>query len=307
MKKILKEYWGRKNEKVFFKIAKDTGLKYILVFILLIFIKYIDKTDLTKQTEFFSLNLYEGIISIVSLLYLFNYRPRDRKIQLISERMRYKSGISFIREIIWSIFLFLLGNIIVSLFTEDKNIHIYFNLMVLIRFYFSEMMLITGMSFFGFLIVIILASVGVYTIGVFDLRWWALITGMLSIWNYVNSIEFVILLRKGKNLSIENIPNKVHYMWQRNKILGYILSVLLFASLLIADSLENACIVSLDQINLRILTFAVLSTFVAVLYLISVSFLRPQKKTINTIIDIIKLPKWKKYIAQHLVLQRKSK
>ena len=163
------------------------------------------------------------------------------------------------------------------------------------------------MSFFGFLTVIILASVGVYTIGVFDLRWWALITGMLTIWNYVNSIEFVILLRKGKNLSSENIPNKVHYMWQRNKILGYILSVLLFASLLIADSLENACIVSLDQINLRILTFAVLSTFVAVLYLISVSLLRPQKKTINTIIDIIKLPKWKKYIAQHLVLQRKSK
>ena len=67
-------------------------------------------------------------------------------------------------------------------------------------------------------------TIGVYTISVFDIKWWALITGGLAIWLYINSIDFVIFLRKGKDIESKYISDKVKYIWQRNKLRGYLLT-----------------------------------------------------------------------------------
>ena len=78
-------------------------------------------------------------------------------------------------------------------------------------------------------------------LGAFDIKWWALVTGFITLWNFINSEDFLTYLRGGKKL--ENVPKELKYKWSINKFVIYILTFLFYFSLIISSFFEkkNPC------------------------------------------------------------------
>ena len=312
---------GRMNKKIFerlkkfkitaqsnivertFKFFDYTGFKYLFMFPVLFLIINLDKTRLIRDFLILGFNLYQILILILLVIYLVNYYPRSKRIKDFSDNKEYQNIISLVREIIWSLSLLLFVSILINHFKIVY--HDLFITIVSIRFYVSSMMIITGSSLLKFLFQILMITIGVYTISVFDIKWWALITGGLAIWLYINSIDFVIFLRKGKDIESKYISDKVKYIWQRNKLRGYLLTFLLYASLLISSLFEKNNMVASERLNIRMPILMIISFLVAILIAINSFIINRKRKNKTTIVKMRKLPKWKKLIAMYLILQKK--
>jgi hypothetical protein len=95
-----------------------------------------------------------------------------------------------------------------------------------------------GMKLFKFLgiFLFIIAPLTAF-IGAFDVKWWAAVSGLLVLWNYINSKDFLVFLRNGKD--IKNVPLKLEYIWQRNKLFANIGTMLFYFSLIISSYFEK--------------------------------------------------------------------
>ncbi|WP_237738617.1 hypothetical protein [Streptococcus mutans] len=163
-------------------------------------------------------------------------------------------------------------------------------------------------------ILLILFSLGCFIIffmGTFSIKQWALVSGILVLWNYMNSKNFLTLIRKGKKL--DKIPAKIEYIWQRNNFLSYIFVIMLYITFLISPTVEAFPIVeNLKKLYgkgltvgfVRVLLLYAIVIFALIVYAIGVSIISNSKT--QKINKITNLPKWKKLIATYQVLQRKN-
>lgn len=161
------------------------------------------------------------------------------------------------------------------------------------------------------LILFSLACFIIFFMGTFSIKQWALVSGILVLWNYMNSKNFLTLIRKGKKL--DKIPAKIEYIWQRNNFLSYIFVIMLYITFLISSTVEAFPIVeNLKKLYgkgltvgfVRVLLLYAIVIFALIVYAIGVSII-PNSKT-QKINKITNLPKWKKLIATYQVLQRKN-
>ncbi|EMC29753.1 hypothetical protein SMU86_07508 [Streptococcus mutans U2A] len=161
------------------------------------------------------------------------------------------------------------------------------------------------------LILFSLACFIIFFMGTFSIKQWALVSGILVLWNYMNSKNFLTLIRKGKKL--DKIPAKIEYIWQRNNFLSYIFVIMLYITFLISPTVEAFPIVeNLKKLYgkgltvgfVRVLLLYAIVIFELIVYAIGVSII-PNSKT-QKINKITNLPKWKKLIATYQVLQRKN-
>lgn len=74
-------------------------------------------------------------------------------------------------------------------------------------------------------------------LGAFDIKWWALVTGFISLWNFINSEDFLTYLRVGK--SLKDVPRELKYKWSINKLVIYIFTFLFYFSLIISSFFEK--------------------------------------------------------------------
>lgn len=161
------------------------------------------------------------------------------------------------------------------------------------------------------LILFSLACFIIFFMGTFSIKQWALVSGILVLWNYMNSKNFLTLIRKGKKL--DKIPAKIEYIWQRNNFLSYIFVIMLYITFLISPTVEAFPIVEnfkklygkgLTVGFVRVLLLYAIVIFALIVYAIGVSIISNSKT--QKINKITNLPKWKKLIATYQVLQRKN-
>ena len=222
--KIIKA--GKKNVIDF---LNDIGIKPLLSLIILVVIVAVDKTSLIKSIKLFSLNIYSWVFVIILLFYLVCYRPRDKRINDLAKSSIYKQYVSFFREIFFSISLIMFSSILLSLFFDTKTSREIISIITtlgLLRLMISITMILTELSFISLMLLFVTIYVSLFIIGIFDIKWWALATSLLVLWNYINSREFLIFLNKGDTKI--NIPAKLEYRWQVNKIISYIVTFIIY-------------------------------------------------------------------------------
>lgn len=89
-----------------------------------------------------------------------------------------------------------------------------------------------------------------------------------SIWNYINSREFLIFLNKGDTKI--NIPAKLEYRWQVNKIISYIVTFIIYFSLLLSSVLiEKSNSTFFERGTMRFYTFFGTAVVIILLYVFS--------------------------------------
>lgn len=101
---------------------------------------------------------------------------------------------------------------------------------------FSLLAIMMGLKTSTLIFIFIIIIPLILLLGVFDIKWWALITGLLSFWNYINSSKFLIFLRKGQEL--KEIPKELKYKWESNKFRGYVVTIMFYASLVFSSFFE---------------------------------------------------------------------
>ena len=225
--------------------------------IILVIIVAVDKTSLIKSIKLFSLNIYSWVFVIILLFYLVCYRPRDKRINDLAKSSIYKQYVSFFREIFFSISLIMFSLILLSLFFDTKTNREIISIITtlgLLRLMISITMILTELSFISLMLLFVTIYVSLFIIGIFDIKWWALATSLLVLWNYINSREFLIFLNKGDTKI--NIPAKLEYRWQVNKIISYIVTFIIYFSLLFSSVLiEKSNSTFFERGTMRFYTF----------------------------------------------------
>ena len=74
-------------------------------------------------------------------------------------------------------------------------------------------------------------------LGVFDIKWWALVTGFITLWNFINSEDFLTYLRGGE--ALKDVPKELKYRWSINKLVIYIFTFLFYFSLIVSSFFEK--------------------------------------------------------------------
>ena len=161
-----------------------------------------------RENNCFNLSII-SIYFISSFVYIFKYRPM--KVENIKRSVEYKKIISLIREFEYTIsltvitstiyrFLNMLNFLPKIIVENNAGITNLIILIITIRLYFYVVSIIIGLKIWVLLLLIIVAIPLVYLIGVFDIGWWALVSGLMIIWNFINSKDFLTLLNKEKKL-----------------------------------------------------------------------------------------------------------
>lgn len=264
--KIIKS--GKKN---IFDFLNDIGIKPLLSLIILVIIVMIDKTTLVKSIKFLSLNIYAWVFAIILLFYLICYRPRDKRINYLPKSSIYKQYVSFFREIFFSISLIIFCLFLLSLFSNNKpnrEITSIITTLGLLRLMISTMMILTELSFISLTLLSVTIYVSLFIVGIFDIKWWALATSLLVLWNYINSREFLIFLNKGDTKI--DIPAKLEYRWQVNKIISYIATFIIYLSLLFSSVLiEKSNSTFFERGTMRFYTFFGTTFIIILIYAFS--------------------------------------
>ena len=264
--KIIKA--GKKNVIDF---LNDIGIKPLLSLIILVIIVAVDKTSLIKSIKLFSLNIYSWVFVIILLFYLVCYRPRDKRINDLAKSSIYKQYVSFFREIFFSISLIMFSSILLSLFFDTKTSREIISIITtlgLLRLMISITMILTELSFISLMLLFVTIYVSLFIIGIFDIKWWALATSLLVLWNYINSREFLIFLNKGDTKI--DIPAKLEYRWQVNKIISYIVTFIIYFSLLLSSVLiEKSNSTFFERGTMRFYTFFGTAVVIILLYVFS--------------------------------------
>lgn len=140
-----------------------------------------------------------------------------------------------------------------------------FTLLLAYYLSFSLFAIMLGIKLRTLLLLMIVALPVVVLVGVFDVKWWALITGFLTLWNFINSEEFLLFLRRGKKL--REIPENLKYEWATNKLTAYLATFLFYISLIISSVFEKRkpklLVDYLDNATKRVYTFLVIVVVLA--------------------------------------------
>ena len=232
-----------------------------------------------RENNCFNLSVI-SIYFISSFVYIFKYRPM--KVENIKRSVEYKKIISLIREFEYTIsltvitstiyrFLNMLNFLPKIIVENNAGIINLIILIITIRLYFYVVSIIIGLKIWVLLLLIIVAIPLVYLIGVFDIGWWALVSGLMIIWNFINSKDFLTLLNKGEEVS--KIPKKLNYIWQRNKVIFYLVTTLIYLVLIISGLFEKDDISVLDRANIRLKTFALFMMALIFVFVIVLSLI----------------------------------
>ncbi|OFN54251.1 MULTISPECIES: hypothetical protein [Streptococcus] len=260
------------------EFLRDTGAFQTFLSLVLVFVFIVDNLIPSlgisiKENNFFNWSIITTFF-ISSLFYIFKYRPMN--VGYIEKSTDYKKIISLIREIDYTISLIVVTAVvyrfcmlinILSVSTENSlGIINIIALIITIRLYFSVISIIIGLKKWVLLLLIIIGVPLIYLVGVFDISWWALISGLMIIWNFINSKDFLTLFNKGTE--IDKVPKKLNFIWQRNKIVFYIVTTLIYLVLIISGSFENNKMSILDRANVRITTLALLMMAIVFIFVV---------------------------------------
>ncbi|WP_228062347.1 MULTISPECIES: hypothetical protein [unclassified Streptococcus] len=179
-----------------FKAFKDIFICHLLMslIIFLIINKYFCG-DINFIPRYISL-LFLVIISI-SYFILSKFNPLDRKedknrFALIIRNVFFRVGIVILftwLKILFSSFGF-------EISTDFQEL---FFLLLSYQFIFSLMAIVLGIKFISLFFIMVIAFPIMIVLGVFEIKWWALITGFITLWNYLNSEDFYIFLEEVKS------------------------------------------------------------------------------------------------------------
>ena len=246
-----------------------------------------------KEDNFFNI-LVILIYFFSSLFYIFKYKPM--KVDNIKKSVEYKKIISLIREFEYTISLTI---IIVSIYRFCKMLNWFPDiilknsdgiinlaiLVIMIRLYFYVISIIFGLKIWVLPLLITIAIPLVYLIGVFDISWWALVSGLMIIWNFINSKDFLILLNKGGE--VNKIPSRLNYIWQRNKIIFYIVTTVIYLVLIVSEFFVTSNMSILDRSDIRIKTSIIfmLILIVNLVVLLSIKYLYKNFKVLKRFLD----------------------
>lgn len=216
------------------KICKDVFIWYLLTYMaILLLIKEFFQGDINFIPRYILLL----ILVIISIIYfiLSKLNPLDRKddrdkVPLLIRHLFFRLEIIILLawlKILFTSFSFEISNDFIELIV----------LLLAYQLVFSLLAIMFGIKFRTLFFIMITIFPIMIVLGVFDIKWWALVTGFLTLWNYLNSEDFLYYLRRGRKLP--EIPKELRYRWSTNKLIAYLMTFLFYISLVISSFLEE--------------------------------------------------------------------
>ncbi|QGU80057.1 hypothetical protein BSR19_02470 [Streptococcus salivarius] len=249
---------------MFKRFLDDIFIKLILIMIFLVMIAFLGKGTIVANISLF-------LLVIVSCLYIrscFQTNQLDRN-------NNYVKIILIIREFIQLFpYIFIqigISQILSFLITTEtiKLLGIMYQNIIIYKLLLSVMAIVLGLNFLKFIkfitIFLFLIYFLVVFIGAFDVKWWAAVTGLLALWHYINSKDFIRFLRNGKDIT--RIPTKLEYIWQRNRLFATIATIIFYISLIISSFFEKECMTFYERSVPRIYSLTGLIVFLSIIYL----------------------------------------
>ena len=219
-------------KKFFLKLFSNIFGRHLLSFAILIFIF----TRLQDANFFIIKYLLLLVMVILSISYfaLSNYYKLDRKNDGNKPALAIRAIVSrFLWIIILAWIQILLSSFNINL---DEQFTEICSLLLACSFIVSLLAIIIGIKLRTLLVLMLVLLPILLLLGAFDIKWWALVTGFITLWNFINSEDFLTYLRGGKNL--ENVPKELKYKWSVNKFTAYIVTFLVYASLVLSSLFE---------------------------------------------------------------------
>lgn len=247
---------------MFKRFLDDIFIKIILIMIFLVMIAFLWKGTIVANISLF-------LLVIVSCLYIIKIYFQTNQLDRNNDFVKI---ILIVREIIqFFAYIFIQIGIskILYFFIPTETIEL---LEVICRYFiiykllFSFIAIMLGVKLFKCIGVFLFVIIPIIAfIGAFDVKWWAAVTGLLVLWNYINSKDFLVFLRNGKN--IKNPPFKLEYVWQRNKLFANMGTVIFYISLVISSFFEKESMTFIDRAVPRIYSLAGITVVLSVVYL----------------------------------------
>ena len=228
-------------KKFFTELLKNIFWRHILSFAGIIFIVYSIREANYPIIKYLLL-LFMVILSI-SYFSLSHYYKLDRKNDENKPALAIRSIVSrFLWVVIFVWIQILLSSFNISLDDQFKEIC---SLLLAYSLIFSLLAIMIGIKLRTLLVRMIVLLPILLLLGAFDIKWWALVTGFITLWNFINSEDFLMYLRGGKKL--ENVPKELKYKWSVNKFTAYIVTFLVYASLVISSLFEIQKPISFEE------------------------------------------------------------
>lgn len=220
-------------KKFFTELLKNIFWRHILSFAGIIFIIYSIREANYPIIKY--LLLLVMVMLSMSYFALSNYYKLDRK----NDEDKLALAIrSIVFRFLWIVLLvwiqILLSSFNVNLDEQFKEIYF---LLLAYSLIFSLLAIMIGIKVRTLLVLMIVFLPILLLLGAFDIKWWALVTGFITLWNFINSEDFLMYLRGGKK--IENVPKELKYKWSINKFVIYIFTFLFYFSLIISSFFEK--------------------------------------------------------------------
>lgn len=206
---------------------------HLLSFAVIIFIYF-----RLQDANFFIMKyllLLSMVILSISYFTLSNYYQLDRKNEKNKLALAIRSCVS---RCLWVV-IFVWIQILLSSFniSVDDQIKEIFILLSAYSLIFSLLAIMMGIKLRTLLVLMIVLLPILLLLGVFDIKWWALVTGFITLWNFINSEDFLTYLKVGK--SLKDVPRELKYKWSINKLVIYIFTFLFYFSLIISSFFEK--------------------------------------------------------------------
>lgn len=183
------------------------------------------------------------VILSISYFSLSHYYKLDRKNDENKPALAIRSIVSrFLWVVIFVWIQILLSSFNISVDDQFKEIFILLSAYSLI---FSLLAIMIGIKLRTLLVLMMVFLPILLLLGAFDIKWWALVTGFITLWNFINSEDFLTYLRGGKKL--ENIPKGLKYKWSINKFVIYVFTFLFYFSLIISSFFEKKSPCSFEE------------------------------------------------------------
>ncbi|MDO4667087.1 MAG: hypothetical protein Q4A90_04540 [Streptococcus sp.] len=305
-------------KKKLYKFSKDIGFGYLLsLFIFFFLIKLPIISTFIKNNE--SLNWFLIFIFHFIITFLYFYKYPFYKLNLANDNT-YKMCVlcgRLIIKYIFSIFILtILEKLVLQLHVLSKlEIRLAIILMLIIiglglPLYFVYLLININWILYLFLLIMIIPLITI--IGWFNIKWWALITSALLIWNFINSKEFWSFLMKGKE--IKEVPDELNYKWLKNKLIAYGLTFYIYLILLFSNLFETKDMKILDKANIRITTFGCSMGFVVLIMFLYIAYRvfgvknkKLNKWTDGLVLKIKNCKKYQFYQKQYSIMKMKYK
>jgi len=256
-------------KKFFKELFNNIFLGHLLSFLVLSIFLFLLRQDDNFFIIKYLLLLFMVILSI-SYFSLSNYYKLDRKNNENKLALAIRSIVS---RVLWNeiltwieIWLSSFGLII------NKSFIALFSLILWYSLIFSLFAIMIGIKLRTLLVLMIVFLPILLLLGAFDIKWWALVTGFITLWNFINSEDFLTYLRGGNKL--ENVPKELKYKWSINKFMIYLFTFLFYLSLIISSFFENKIPCSFEDYLINGLTrvYSILYLMVFLVVLFSLLF-----------------------------------